>query len=276
MPQHIEPTNNGEVPGAIIDPKAYARARIEDFLSLTVGGILRRPYDEFGGGIVRYDAGAAHDRRTDTRNRRLASSMLGLEGAIRTICQVDPPKEMGESISAEREIIDGETGEAKKYWFRASRAGSDFGTFLHCNFDTPGIQDSRGEPIDEVQHVLVPQSHYLIEVLRHGDPHEPTFAAFETDFVTPDEWATEEKEWLENGGITLRDPNYDRAYRRADGTWSLDGPIRDDVYRRHLIKYYSLYSDSAPGIERYVHITQSLLTKLIDAVDGEHEVTFED
>jgi hypothetical protein len=273
---NVAPFATPEVPVLPLDPKVTARARVAEFVGLTVEGILLQPYrvESTLGAVTIFDPSEAQDRLTDTPNRRLASAMLGLERAVRALCQIEPPQEQGESITAKRDIIDGTTGQSRSYKFIARRAGADFGTFLQSIFDTPGITDARGRRAKEIQHVLLPQDHYLHQVLRFGDPHEPVFYAAETDFVSP-EWSSIKEEWLENGGKAVREINLDRAYWDTDGSFDKEGKLTDKIYHRDRVLYFPLYSETAPGIERYVEITQSLLRKLLDGLDGKHKVSLE-
>ena len=252
----VERATNG-VPVTPVDHKVLACARIQDFVGMTVEGMLLKPYSEEGatGSVQPYNSIDAHHAVTDTRNRRLANALLGVEGAVRTLCQAEPPRERGEKIREERQIVDGTTGVARTHVFSAHRAGVDFGTVLSCEIDTPGIVDSRGDPTEELLLVLVPQDKHLVEVLHRGRPHEPGFYASETDTIGP-EWSQKREERLENGGLASRQVNF--GIRPAEATG-------EGNYRRGEIIYSPLYDPNAPGLEGYVRITQFLLRKLLDA-----------
>jgi len=253
------------------DPKALARKKIESFLGMTVEGMLLEPYvgETAEGSIIVYDPYIRESGVSDTKNRRLANAMYGLEGAVRALCQKNPPEECGESIAADRTIIDGKTGDVTKYKISASRAGADFGTFLSCVSDRPVIYDVHGGVDKFEQYVLLPRDRYLLEVLRFGYPHEPQFYASETDLIGP-EWSSQEREMLENGGEAGRIIHPDRAYMLSDGKYDYSCQNTEDIYFHDRIFYKPLYRPDAPGLGRYVDITQILLRRLLDAVGGQH------
>ncbi|HRC28155.1 MAG TPA: hypothetical protein PKV96_02090 [Candidatus Saccharimonas sp.] len=273
MIERYKPSTREVLP--LNDMKVRARATVLEFTGLTMEGLLLKPYsdDSLHQVVALYDEDEAmiNRRVVDTPNRRLANAMIGLEEAVRTLCQVEPPIDRMETIQANREVVDGVSGTVFAYTISAGRAGCDFGTLLRCEYDTPGLVDSYNNPLTDSRAVLLPQNSYLRQVLRFGDPHEPVFRASETDLLSP-EWSTVSEEWLPNGGKAVRWINLDRAYRHEDGTFAA-GQVRDDIFHRDHIFYYPLYSSDALGLERYLEIAQDLLRKLLDALDGEHTVT---
>lgn len=274
MNSFVENTGHPDALAEIVDHKAVARERIEEFLSLTVEGMLLQPYksEVSNGALELYDPQNAQDQISDTPNRRLANAMLGLQGAVRTICQVEPPYEEGESLTAKRTIVDGVTGEVKKYKLAVEMAGSDFGTALSCSYDTKNIVDAHGKPDEDYDYTLLPRDKYLVAVLRHGDPHEPQFFASEVDVYSP-EWSAEPEERLPNGGLADRQLNRKRAIYNQDGTYTGGAHATANlVFRRHRVLYRPLYSYEAPGLDKYVEITQGLLRKLLDGAAGKHKI----
>lgn len=216
--------------------KNIACERINEFLSLTPEAILSRPI------LKPYK---------DTPNRRLANAMLGLDTAVTTLRQENPPVENGEWFERQNKYFDSNTGEIVDSIFGCHKAGSDFGTFLHIvKNNTDPEADSQTEPYTGL---LLPQDRYLVLVQTLGDPHEPQFYACEPDIYTTEEWSASEHERVPKvGGIAHRKFSHERSWRMYDDYWG-----------RHQMYYKPLYSEGAEGIEGYLRILQAMLAELV-------------
>ena len=239
-----------------------AREHISSFIARTPEDILTHPLTEEELDLLKKASNFGREP-ADTPNRRLAMAMLELEESVRVMYALRKGK-----VASERTIEDAETGKPTTYEFRASRAGSDFGMNLVCDFYAFGRLDGHGRPNDAVLYSLLPNKHYLYETLAFGDPHEPAFFASEPDVYSP-EWSTVDREWLENGGRTYRQVSIDRGIFDAQRKYiSDDTERRRDIFRRDRVDYFPLYGQNAPGIERYMKINQALLQSFLEACDA--------
>ena len=213
---------------------------IRDFLALDVDDLMERPLTDREQDILQRH-GFGEKGAPDTKNRRLAMSMLGLEGAVRRIYTA-----RGGSISDEQ-VVASHAGESTTGQLDVYQANADFGTRLLLSYPT-------GSQHEKHIATLLPQDQYLQKTLLFGDPHEPVFWASEPDRISP-QWSEQERERLPNGGVAHRKgkPITDSSQRRV-GIWK---PER--------ILYYPLYSGEAPGVERYMRIVQELLARFLDA-----------
>lgn len=238
------------------DPKGPALQTIHDFLELTPDVILNGPVQNLPSPKELVPFGSETTREL-LPNQRLARAMLGLEQALSTLRQSEPPLENGEELRSEWSHIDGETGELTTMEFFCGKTGSDFGTFVSCRIN-PDIDESPTN--GSYWHLTLPSNHYLMETLRYGTPHEPVFFASEPDVYSP-EWSDKGEEWLENGGLAKRHLDFRRACNIVDGTEPRD------VYSPDMVIYQPLYDRyGAGGIEKYVEITQRLLKMFLQSV----------
>ncbi|MFZ1249410.1 MAG: hypothetical protein WAQ24_03745 [Candidatus Saccharimonadales bacterium] len=265
-----------EAVATLFDPKSVARARVTEFLELTVEAILGQPcVHEIESGAVAIIDSADGDNEIYPPNKRLAISMLGLQAAVRTLCQQNPPEERDETVTATRDVVDGSTNKILSYKFSASRAGANFGTYLASKLlDTYDTDDDNSDEPDNhrkvYEHVLIPSDHYLQQVIRRGRLHESVFHASETDFISP-KWSETEIEWLANGGMARRTINLGRKFF-DENKYCPDRKGVTAFYEADRIFYKPLYNKDAQGIEPYLSITQKLLRQLIDALNGTHEI----
>jgi hypothetical protein len=238
------------------DPKGPALQTIHDFLGLTPRVILEGPVQNLPNLKEIVTFGSESERELFP-NQRLARSMLGLEQALTTLRQNEPPLENGEELRSEWSHIDGETGELTTMEFYCGKAGSDFGTFVSCRIN-PDIDTNPTN--GSYWHLTLPSNHYLMETLRWGTPHEPVFFASEPDIYSP-EWSDKGEEWLENGGLAKRHLDFWKACNIVDNTEPRD------VFQPDMVVYQPLYDRyNAGGIEKYVEITQKLLKMFLQSV----------
>ncbi len=248
--------------GIDFEQRNKAIARLRTFLSLETDELLQHPLtDDEKVMLEKCNVWRTMVETKDTPNRRLALAMLGLEEAVRVLYE-----QAGCDVTRESIVINRD-GEEVPYRFSASQAGSDFGMFLGCRFTQPKQLDAYGRPHDSMLHVLLPTDGYLYETLAHGDPHEPQFFASEPDIYSA-EWSEDERERLPNGGVTYREINGTRSLYDESGTYIPDpADRRRDVYHRDRVHYRPLYTEGAPGIERYMRITQTLVTQYLEAIE---------
>ena len=234
--------------------------RIKEFLDLDVDELFRRDLTPREEELLR-EAATFVESKPDTRNRRVAMAMMGLEKAVRKLYHARDWKEPDTQqvdLSADGELT-------------AWQAGSDFGMGVDFTYSVEGRLNERGNALDAQLYVLLPQDHYLFCTLQLGDPHEPVFFAREPDFISP-EWSKQDAEWLENGGKTFRRINPDRSiYDEKSNYISDTAQQRKDIFRRDAIDYFPLYSTDAPGADRYLAIVQELLARFLDAA-GKREI----
>lgn len=245
-----------------LEQREKAVARLRTFLSLETDELLQHPLtDDEKVMLEKCNVWRTMVETKDTPNRRLALAMLGLEEAVRVLYE-----QAGCDVTRESIVINRD-GEEVPYRFSASQAGSDFGMALNCRFTQPRQLDAHGKPRDSLLHVLLPTDGYLDETLAHGDPHEPQFFASEPDIYSA-EWSEDEREWLPNGGVTYREISMNRALYDESGAYISDqADRRRDVYHRDRVHYRPLYTEGAPGIERYVYITQTLVAQYLEAIE---------
>lgn len=245
-----------------LEQREKAVARLRTFLSLETDELLQHLLSEEERGLLdRSNIWDLSPDTIDTPNRRLALAMLGLEEAVRVLYE-----QAGCDVTRESIVINRD-GEEVPYHFSASQAGSDFGMVLGCRFSQPKQLDAYGRPHDSMLHVLLPTDGYLYETLAHGDPHEPQFFASEPDIYSA-EWSEDERERLPNGGVTYREINGTRSLYDESGTYIPDpADRRRDVYHRDRVHYRPLYTEDAPGIERYMRITQTLIAQYLEAIE---------
>ena len=240
------------------DPKGPALQTIAEFLGMTPDFILNGPL----GGPSSLGEVAVFGVENSAQlkpNQRLARAMLGLEAAVTTLRQENPPIEHGEEVRAEWSVLDGETGILTTKKFYCGKTGSDFGTDLSCHFNFDIDEQPRN---GSYLHVTLPSNHYLRNTLRLGDPHEPVFFASEPDVYSP-EWSTKQEEWLENGGKAKR--FFETS--RADDQYFRHKPIGGAFFSPDMVTYTPLYDRyAATGIEKYVEITQKLLKMYLQAL----------
>jgi len=105
-----------------------AREHISSFIARTPEDILTHPLTEEELDLLKKASNFGREP-ADTPNRRLAMAMLELEESVRVMYALRKGK-----VASERTIEDAETGKPTTYEFRASRAGSDFGMNLVCDF----------------------------------------------------------------------------------------------------------------------------------------------
>ncbi len=234
------------------DPKSLARATVMQFLELTPESLITaRQSDEI--------AFSADTKTALSPNQTLAIAMYNLESTITTLAGFD--NDRSRSIQSTWSIIDAETGALTIQDFSGHKAGSDFGTSLHCTLHHDNDHSYATSPAFTV---LLSSTHYLDNVLLLGDPHEPVFFASKPDDVSP-EWSSEEDTWLVGGG---------RTERFFDGSllddWYARGCVGEEpttVWRRDSIMYYPLYNRDATGLEGYLEITQKLLNMFLQAIE---------
>lgn len=238
------------------DPKGPALQTIHDFLELTPDVILNGPVQNLPSPKELVPLGAEAAREL-LPNQRLARAMLGLEQALSTLRQSEPPFEKGETLRSEWSHIDGETGELTTMEFFCGKMGSDFGTFVSCRINPDiDVNPTNGS----YWHLSLPSNRYIVETLRYGTPHEPVFYASERDIYSP-KWSNKAEEWLENGGLAKRHFDFEKACNIVDGTEPRD------VYSPDMVVYQPLYDRyGAGGIEKYVEISQRLLKMFLQSV----------
>lgn len=238
------------------DPKGPALQTVRDFLGLTTQVILEGPVHDLPNLKEMVSLGPEGEREL-LPNQRLARSMLGLEQALTTLRQTEPPFENGEELRSEWSHINGESGELTTMEFFCGKAGCDFGTFVSCRINP----DIDANPTNgSYWHLTLPSDHYLEQTLRYGTPHEPVFFASEPDVYSP-EWSDEGEEWLENGGLAKRHLDFSKACEIVDATEPRD------VFSPDMVIYQPLYDRyGVSGIEKYVEITQKLLKMFLQSV----------
>lgn len=248
--------------GIDFEQRDKAIARLRAFLRLETDELLQCPLtDDEKVMLEKCNVWRTMVETRDTPNRRLALAMLGLEGAVRVLYEQAGCDVTRESVAINRD------GEEVPYRFSASQAGSDFGMALNCRFTQPKQLDAYGRPHDSMLHVLLPTDGYLYETLAHGNPPERQFFASEPDIYSA-EWSEDEREWLPNGGVTYREISMNRALYDESGAYISDqADRRRDVYHRDRVHYRPLYTEGAPGIERYVYITQTLVAQYLEAIE---------
>lgn len=248
--------------GIDFEQRNKAIARLRAFLSLETDELLQHPLtDDEKVMLEKCNVWRTMVETKDTPNRRLALAMLGLEEAVRVLYEQAGCDVTRESVAINRD------GEEVPYRFSASQAGSDFGMALNCRFTQPKQLDAYGRPHDSMLHVLLPTDGYLYETLAHGNPPERQFFASEPDIYSA-EWSEDERERLPNGGVTYREINGTRSLYDENGAYISDqADRRRDVYHRDRVHYRPLYTEGAPGIERYVYITQTLVAQYLEAIE---------
>lgn len=246
--------------------------RIKAFLNLDVDELLGHELTQEEQELLRRAKLFAEVPDQDTPNRRLAIAMLGLEKAVRKLSD-----SRGGTISDEQ-VVDTHDVRPILGTLETTPAGSDFGTFLTFSYDVPGRTDYRGHSHPATLHTLLPQDHYLMFTLSHGDPHEPVFLAQRPHLEGP-EWSSEEHETLSDGGTAHRLAHHDRAMYADDGSYVPDPKQwRDDIYYKDRVTYNPLYRqrDDA-SVRGYVAILQELLGRFLDAAGKiEPQLTIDD